>query len=378
VAKYLARQKAETSSPDLSSAAQRRPEAIRTAVRRLGSAMAALADRVLPLAGARQRFFHSLARLVSAGVPLADGLSTIEANSSGVIRRLAASGRSGIDKGLSLSDALAPQERVLGPVALALVGAGEQTGDLVSMLDELARIEEEKDTQLRGLLVSLAYPVTVLVLACLIMPIPQLVLGGTRSYVSGVITNLLLLAGVGLGAWFSAALSGPVVDRVLDRLPAEAERLLFPARAGLFFLIVGACVRSGMSILQALELGGKVFGSTRNRDLVQEAARRVREGRSLADGLGRLCRVEDRVLVAAGEQAGTMDKTFGDMSRAHLQRATRRRKAVMAVVSVLLALAMVGWVASSVVRSYQRQIEAPMEELEREMGREMRGIWNNR
>jgi len=216
------------------------------------------------------------------------------------------------------------------------------------------------------------------VLSCLIMPLPQLVSGGTGGYVAEVMVNLLVLCGVGVGLWFGVAFSGPLLDPVLDRLPARVERVLFPARTGLFFLIVGACIRSGMSIGQALELAGDVFRSAANRQLVEEAGARVQEGKSLADGLSGLCRAEDRVLVVAGEQAGTMDRAFSDLSRLHLEGDARRRREELAVVSVLLALGMVGWVASSVLSSYQRQMEAPMLEMEREMGREMRGIWNNR
>jgi type II secretory pathway component PulF len=315
--------------------------------------------------------------MVSSGIPLMDGLSTIEANSSGVVRRLAAAGRSGLEQGLGLSEALATERKLLTPVALALIEAGEQTGDLVAMLDELARIEEEKDNQLRGLLVGLTYPFTVLVLSCVIMPLPELVMSGTRGYLLALGGNLLTLAGAVVALWFALAFAGPALGPLLARLPGHVERFLFPSRAGLFFLVIGACIRTGMSIVQALELAGDVFHSTANRQHLRQAAESVREGQKLADALAWLCRAQDRLLVVAGEQAGTMDRAFADLARMHLQRATRRRRVVTAVASVLLALAVVGWIASSVVSSYQRQVEAPMQELEREMNREMRGIWNN-
>ncbi len=334
-------------------------------------------ERMFPLSRPRQRFFHSLARMIASGIPLIDGLGTIETNSTGVVRRLAAAGRRGLEGGLGLSASLRAESRLLTPLALALIEAGEQTGDLVPMLDELARIEEEKDAQLRGLLTGLAYPLTVLVLSCLITPLPELVLGGTSDYILSAVGNLLTLAGVGAAVWLAVAFSGPVLGPFLDRLPGDVERFLFPSRAGLFFLIVGACIRTGMSIHQALELAEDVFRSEANRVAVRGTADGVREGKRLADGLGWLCRAEDRVLVVAGEQSGTMDRAFGDLARMHLERATRRRRVVTVVASTLVAVAVVGWIASSIVSSYQRQMEAPMQELEREMNREMRGIWND-
>lgn len=116
----------------------------------------------LPLVGkilrkvAVARFCRTLGTLVSSGVPLLDGLDiTAKTSGNAVIESAIKHVRARIERGETIADPLRASG-VFPPMVSQMIGAGESTGALDTMLNKIAEFyEEEVDVAVAGLLTIL-------------------------------------------------------------------------------------------------------------------------------------------------------------------------------------------------------------------------------
>jgi type II secretory pathway component PulF len=110
------------------------------------------------------------ANLLATGLPLPRALRAV-ARESGkrALERLADAIASDVEKGRPLSDALRDHARVVPPFVADLVKAGESAGSLPAVLLDIAAGAESEARIRRSLRLALAYPVTVAVIALLVV-----------------------------------------------------------------------------------------------------------------------------------------------------------------------------------------------------------------
>jgi len=134
-------------------------------------------DRVLlrmPLIGkifrkvAVARFCRTLATLLSSGVPILDGLDiTARTAGNAVIESAIAQVRTRIERGETIAQPLRATG-VFPTMVVQMIGAGESTGALDTMLGKIADFyEEEVDVAVAGLLTVLE-PVLICVLGVIV------------------------------------------------------------------------------------------------------------------------------------------------------------------------------------------------------------------
>jgi type IV pilus assembly protein PilC len=102
------------------------------------------------------RFCRTLATLISSGVPILDGLE-ITAKTAGnvIIQEAVMTTRKSIERGETISAPL-KETTVFPPMVTQMIGVGEATGALDTMLSKIADFyEEEVDTAVAGLLTLL-------------------------------------------------------------------------------------------------------------------------------------------------------------------------------------------------------------------------------
>ncbi|MFY9234534.1 MAG: type II secretion system F family protein [Fimbriimonadaceae bacterium] len=114
------------------------------------------------------RSFQSIATLISSNVSL---LAAIEhgAKVAGnpVIQRAFMSARDDVEKGVSLSDALA-ETKVFPPMLVQMVSVGERTGRLPSLMKSTAgHMEEDADSRLKAL-ISIVEPMMIVVMGTIV------------------------------------------------------------------------------------------------------------------------------------------------------------------------------------------------------------------
>src|SRR5436309_1237786 len=114
------------------------------------------------------RFCRTLSTLISSGVPILDGLE-ITAKTAGntIVEDAIMVTRKSIERGETIS-VLLKETRVFPPMVTQMIGVGEATGALDTMLAKIADFyEEEVDTAVAGLL-TLLEPIMIAVLGIIV------------------------------------------------------------------------------------------------------------------------------------------------------------------------------------------------------------------
>lgn len=114
------------------------------------------------------RFCRTLATLISSGVPILDGLDiTARTSGNSVIEDAVMVTRKSIERGETIAQPLR-ETKVFPPMVVQMIGVGETTGALDTMLAKIADFyEEEVDTAVAGLL-TLLEPVMIAFLGVIV------------------------------------------------------------------------------------------------------------------------------------------------------------------------------------------------------------------
>lgn len=337
-----------------------------------GAGMAGALSR--PIAGGRA--FNSaelaiwtrqLAGLVTSGLPLERALTALADEAEDERQRnLIASLRAEVNAGASLARAMARHPREFSGVYTAVIGAGEQGGDLGLVLDRLADDLEERQTLKAKLIGAALYPAIVTLLSILIVVflvsyvVPQVatVFAGTQRALPWLTVAMLAISGfirqhgwwllgaaVLLAMAMRLALRNPELALKFDaawlRLPLVG-RLARGYNAARFGATLAMLSGAGVPILRALQAAAETLNNRAMRADAEDALVLVREGAPLASALAQKKRFPGLLAMFArlGEQTGQLplmlQRAAGQLS-AEVQR---RAMQLATVLEPLLIVAM--------------------------------------
>lgn len=318
-------------------------------------ALSPAAEGVLfPARGKRVRigqlahFTYQLGVLISARIPISEGLLSIAQQESDVrMRDLITDLARRIEAGEQLAIAMDHHRQALGDVYVEAIRAAERTGNLPKVLEHLSDMLERNLETGRMVRSALMYPicvVSVLSLAVIFLVsyvVPkfakmfksrgQKLPGFTEALMTiGQSVQdywyiyLVVIAGTIFGirtAWRNPVLR-PRIDALLHRVPYLKEILVGMAISR-FCRIFGVSLSSGLGMLESLDLAGKASGRPLLQRDVTKMVAQVRTGGRLSDvlaGCTYLTNFAKRML-AAGEQSAELSKMCGVVSR-HYDRET--------------------------------------------------------
>ena len=114
------------------------------------------------------RFTRTLGTLIASGVPILDGLSiTARTSGNAVIERALMQVRKAVEEGRTIVEPLKSTD-VFPPMVSQMIGVGEQTGALDTMLNKISDFyEEEVDVALKNLLTAME-PIMLVVLGVIV------------------------------------------------------------------------------------------------------------------------------------------------------------------------------------------------------------------
>lgn len=116
----------------------------------------------------RETFFRKLGLLLQGGLPILRALRALEGHGSPGIRAFSRELERGLQRGMSLSQVLARQKKQAGILAAPLAEAGENSGQLPFVFQQLALFYQKKRENQKTVLQACLYPALVLCLALLI------------------------------------------------------------------------------------------------------------------------------------------------------------------------------------------------------------------
>lgn len=310
-------------------------------------------------------FTRQLATLTRSGLPLDEALTAVAQQSeSKRVQRVTLGVRARVTEGNSLASAMGEFPGAFPVLFRATIEAGEQAGRLDQVLERLADYAD-RGQQLRSkLMISLLYPVMLLLVAtCVVIAlmtyvVPKIVgvfdsIGQklpplTRGLIaaSDFLRNYgiyLLIAIVAAAFIFFRAMRNEDFRRRMHRQQLRLPligRLVRSGNTGRFMRTLGILFGSGVPILEALRIGSQVVTNLPMREAIDDAARRVREGVSLNKSLAqsRLFPPIALHLIGSGEASGKLDEM---LDRAATNQERELETLVAAMVGVMEPLVIV-------------------------------------
>lgn len=310
---------------------------------------------------------RQLAGLVSSGLPLERALTSLSDEAEKAPEReLVAMLRAEVNGGAPFAKALAQHPREFSAIYVAVIGAGEQSGNLGLVLERLADDLEEQQA-LRAKLISAAlYPAIVSLVAVVIvlflvtyvvpqvaqvfasskraLPLLTVVMIGLSSFVRQygwvLLIAIFLAATAGKMAMKNARLHEQF-DAAWLNLPVLG-RLSRSYNAARFASTLAMLAAAGVPILKALQAAAETLSNRALRQDAQDALVLVREGAPLASALAQKRRFPPLLAMFArlGEQTGQLPVMLQRAARQLGAEVQRRAMQLATLLEPLLIVAM--------------------------------------
>ena len=324
------------------------------------------------------------ATLLASGLTVEQALAAlIEQSETESQRQLLAGVRSEILSGYSLRAALDRFPQAFPMIYRASVAAGEKSGELAKVMNQLADYLERRSSLRQKTLQALLYPAIVAAVALLVVVglmtyvVPQVITVFQQSkqalpwltraliLLSDLLRNwgwLMVLAAAGGGFAAHLALRSKTVRRQwhawLLKLPLIGRHLK-SLDATRFAATLSILAGSGVALLSALDAGRQVLNMLPLQNAVGEATDKVREGQSLARALGSTREFPPLLvhMIANGEATGRLGEMLDRAARLQQQEVENRTATLTSLLEPLLLLAMGGMVLVIVLAVMQPIIE---------------------
>lgn len=255
-------------------------------------------------------FSRQLAVLVKTGVPLVRGLGIIAAQvENKALRNIVNSLQVNIESGRSLSEALGNYPKVFSPIFIHMVKAGEIGGALDAVLERMAEYLEESNKLVRKVKGALTYPAIVISVSILIVSglflfvIPTFesmfkMLDIKLPFLTQMLINISNLLKHGI-VYIIIAITVVIVF-VSSYLRTQSGKLFYdkaslklPVFGGLILKVIVArfartlstLVKSGLSILNALDIVSKTSDNLIVENILIDTKTRVARGEKIGESL---------------------------------------------------------------------------------------------
>ena len=318
---------------------------------------------------------RQLAGLVSSGLPLERALTALtEEAEDDALRDLVAGLRAEVNAGSSFARALAMHPREFSDIYVAVISAGEQSGNLGLVLERLADDLEERQLLKAKLAGAMLYPaivtliaiVIVLCLVCYVVPQVANVFAGTKRSLPFLTTVMLglsdgvrnygwlmLLTLVSAGTGLHFGLRNEVFRLAFDtawlRLPILGK-LSRGYNAARFASTLAMLASAGVPILKALQAAAETLSNRAMRADALDALVLVREGAPLASALTQKKRFPGLLGMFArlGEQTGQLPVML-QRAAAQLSAEVQRRALQLATILEPLLIVAMGLIVMLIV-----------------------------
>jgi len=283
-------------------------------------------------------FTRQLSTMFSAGLTIEKAITDLEKEEKNkkfakVLRKIG----DDIRKGFSLSEAMEQHPGVFNPLYVALVQAGEVSGTLHTVLDELSDYLEKIEDTRRKVTSAMAYPIFILIFLIgvvwgmfyFIIPMFATVYADFNATLPGptviainisnfIVNNLFMailifiLAIVGLFLIYLTDRGRFVMDTLKLRIPVIGG-VITNSIMSKFSRTFSILMAAGVPIMDTMELTENVVQNAVVEGAVRRARVLVKEGYGVANAFRRTGEFPPTLLqmLATGEETGDMDKLLG-------------------------------------------------------------------
>jgi len=277
------------------------------------------------LKGAEQALLtRQLATLLKSGLPVEQALSAVAKQAANDrIERIVLAVRAKVREGFSLASSFESFPRAFPEMYRATVAAGEQSGHLEQVLEQLADYLETRHDTGRSVAQAMIYPAFIMVFATIVIMlmmtfvVPKLVaVFEGRDQTLPLLTRIVMALSDFARDWgwllllvvVVAVVAFMRVHRKMVTMPMVGT-MLRAADSARLASTLGILGRSGVPLVDALFIAAQVVGNLEVRNAVKNAAAKVREGGSLSRALDASGYFPPMLvqMIASGEASGELD-----------------------------------------------------------------------
>jgi len=286
-------------------------------------------------------FTRQLATMIDAGLAMVQSLQALaEQTTNKAMRDVIRDVCTRVEGGDSFSEALQKHPKVFNRLYYSMVSAGEKGGLLAEILARLAVYLENAAKLRKKVKSAMMYPVVVTVVAILItavlrvkvvpvfsdidsgfgakLPAPTLFLINVSNVVQKYFLLFILAGGGSVYGWFY------FIKTKAGRLFWDSRRIKLPIFGVIahkiclarFSRTLASLVRSGVPILEVLQIVSQTVGNVVMEKAIKDAATDIERGESISTALSKHPVFPNMIIrmITAGEQTGKIDNMLERIS----------------------------------------------------------------
>jgi type IV pilus assembly protein PilC len=324
-------------------------------------------------------FSRQFATMINSGLSLIRSLAILaDQTENEELARVIGEVRLDVEKGVSLSAAIAKHPKVFSRLYIAMVRSGEIGGVLDAVLMRLADTIEKQVELRRKIRSAMTYPIVALSICLLIaaamllfivpqfkaiyadlggqLPLPTRILISASDLMKAYFPIFILLAGVGVyffRRWIKTENGRMVWDRFKLRMPVFGLLTRKTALAR-FSRTLAALTRSGVGILEALDIVSETAGNEVVSVALRETQSAVKRGDTLARPLEQHEVFPPMVtqMISVGEETGALDEMLDKIADFYDAEVTATVDALTSLIEPLMIVVMGGMVGGMVISLY--------------------------
>ncbi len=277
---------------------------------------------------------RQIATLLSAGVVLDETLLTVvQQTKNAPLKKVFSQVLERVKEGSSLSDALKEHPRVFSSTFCAMVTAGESSGTLELILEQLASFLEQQEEYRKKMRAALVYPIFIMVVGIsvvffllsfvvpkvvslfsdlnTVLPLPTRILIAISNFAKNYWWLLLLVVFVGLflfKMWIKTKKGKETFHRFLLNMPMVGD-VIIKSTFAKFSNTLGTLLKNGVPLVVSLDIVKNVVRNVIIQEAIDDIKNQVTEGASLADAMRKYEFFPGSLIqmVSAGEKSGEVE-----------------------------------------------------------------------
>jgi type IV pilus assembly protein PilC len=311
-------------------------------------------------------FAKNLAAMITAGLPLARALTVISRQSkSKNFKNILSSIGDDLNKGTPFSQSLKSHPEAFPPLMVAMVGAGEESGNMAGSLKIVGEQMEKNHLLAKKIKGAMMYPAVIMVamsavaLLMIIFILPKLTetfkgfnadlpaLTKAIIFVSDFVQAHLILVLVSIAAFVAliivlikSARGKRIIDTVSIRMPIIGT-MVKEVNSARVARTLSSLISSGVDIVGALAIASDVVQNHYYKEMVRELSEKVEKGVELAPifiGREDIYPVFVGEMIGVGEETGTLSNVLLEVAVYYEAEVDQKTKDLSSIIEPFLML----------------------------------------
>lgn len=325
-------------------------------------------------------FIKNLGVMVKSGMPVSRSLKIMsEQTSNKKFAKIVADVARSVESGSSLAQSLAKYPNVFTPLFVSMVQVGEVSGNLEQNLRYLSD-QLQRDYELVSKAKSaMTYPIIVIIALILVgfamftfvlpkltdtfkefnaeLPVmTKMVISAVDIFSKfGIFLFIgLILLGIGFNYWRKTHGGRLVVQKIALHVPVFGK-IVKKINVARFVGVFASLLKSGMPIVDALDVSANVVGNIYYKKAINDAANKVRVGSTLASVFKKYPTLFDPLVIQimeVGEESGTTDVILSEVAtfyEAEVSEVMKNLSSILEPVIMMVVGVVVGFLAVALI-----------------------------